>query len=142
MSSKLHIQSSASSNLLFIHSNVFFISDTSFLFQTYFLLYFIGCAITVVPFFPICPPSPSTPYSLKAIPTPLFMSLGHAYKFFCYSILYTVIYTPTGYSVTTYLSFLKMSPSLKCHHYPTSPSHPPSIKTLSVSMILSLFLFA
>ena len=46
-----------------------------------------------------CPPPPSTPHSLRqsphqAIPTPLFMSMGHEYRFFGYSIPYTVPYIP------------------------------------------------
>ena len=41
----------------------------SFLFSTYFCkLYFIDYAITVVPIFPLCPPPPSTSYSLRQSP--------------------------------------------------------------------------
>ena len=38
------------------------------------------------------------------------MSMGHVYKFFGYSISYTVLYISHGYSVTTYLYFLIPSP--------------------------------
>ena len=40
--------------------------------------------------------SPSTqhPSVLQAIPTPLFMYMGHMYKFFGYSVSYTVLYIP------------------------------------------------
>ena len=42
-----------------------------------------------------CLPLPSTrsPPLPQTIPTPLFMSMGHVYKFFGYSISYTVIYS-------------------------------------------------
>ena len=39
-------------------------------------------------------PSPQHPALLQAIPTPLFMSMGHMYKFLGYSISYTVLYIP------------------------------------------------
>ena len=61
---------------------------------TALVLYFIDYAITVVLIFPLCPPPPSTPPQPHAIPTPLFMSMGHAYKFFGYSISSTVLYIP------------------------------------------------
>ena len=57
-------------------------------------LHFIDYAITVVPFFPLLPPSTQPPPLPQAIPIPLFMSMGHAYKFIGYSISYTVLYIP------------------------------------------------
>ena len=45
----------------------------------------------------------------QAIPHPLFMSMGHVYKFLSYSISYAVIYIPMAI-VTTYLYFLIFSP--------------------------------
>ena len=66
--------------------------------------YVIDYAITVVLTFPLCsPPTQHSPLP-QAIPTPLFMSVGHVCKFFGYSISYTVL-TSHGYSVTTYLYF-------------------------------------
>ena len=46
------------------------------------------------PNFSPLPPSTLYPHSCQAIPLPLFMSMGHAYKFFGYLISYTVLYIP------------------------------------------------
>ena len=51
-------------------------------------------AITVVPIFPTFPPSTQHPLLPLAISTHLFMSMGPVYKFFGYSISYTVLYIP------------------------------------------------
>ena len=56
-------------------------------------LYFIDYAITVVPISPLCPLHPVSTLP-QAIPPLLFTSMGHAYKFFGYSISYTVLYIP------------------------------------------------
>ena len=40
------------------------------------------------------PPPPHTPHLPQAVPTSLFMSMGHAYKFFGYSISYAALYIP------------------------------------------------
>ena len=57
-------------------------------------LYFIDCAITVILNFPPLPLSTQHPPLPQAIPTPLFMSMGHVCKFHGYSISYTVLYIP------------------------------------------------
>ena len=44
----------------------------------------------------LCPLSTQQPQLCQAIPPPLFMSMGHAYMFFGYSISYTVLYIPTA----------------------------------------------
>ena len=44
-------------------------------------------------FYPL-PTSTQHPLHPQATPTPLFMSMGHAYRFFDYSISCTVIYIP------------------------------------------------
>ena len=62
-------------------------------FQYFFKLYFIDYAITVVLIFPLSPLPPSTPIP-SGISPPLFMSMGHVYKFFGCSISYTVLYIP------------------------------------------------
>ena len=50
------------------------------------------------------------------------MSVGHVYKFFGYSISYTVFYIDChGYSVTTYLYFL-----IPLHLHPFSHTNLPS----------------
>ena len=51
-------------------------------------------AIIVVPISLPLPPSIQHLPLPQAIPTPLFMSMGHAYKFFGYCISYTVLYIP------------------------------------------------
>ena len=56
-------------------------------------LYFIDYAIRVALIFPPLPPLHSTP-SLWQSPPPLFMSMGHMYKFFVYTTYYTVLYIP------------------------------------------------
>ena len=58
------------------------------------LLYFIDYAITIVLIFLPLPPSTEHPLLSQAIPPPRFMSMGHACKFFGYSISYTVPYIP------------------------------------------------
>ena len=46
-------------------------------------------------FYPFAPSTKRPPLP-QAIPTQLFMSMGHGYKFFGYSISYTVLYIPTA----------------------------------------------
>ena len=48
----------------------------------------------VVPIFSPFPPSTQHSQLLQAIPIPSCMSMGHAYKFFGYSISYTIVYIP------------------------------------------------
>ena len=58
-------------------------------------LYFIDYTITVVPFFsPFATPPHHPPLSQAILAQSLFMSIGHVYKFFGYSISYTALYTP------------------------------------------------
>ena len=68
-------------------------------------------------FFPLCPTSTQYPPLPQTIPTPLFMSMGHVYKYFGYSIFCTLC--PHGYSVTIHLYFLIPSP---LHPFPHTPS--------------------
>ena len=103
-------------------------------------LYFIDYTITVFLMFPPLLSSMQHPTLPQAISPPLFMSMGHAYKFFGYSYFLCCTLHPCGYSVTTYSYFLQ-SPHVITHS-PTLPSHLATITMLSVSMILSLFLFA
>ena len=103
-----------------------------YLHKFFFKLYFIGYAIAVILIIPFCPPS------TQAIPPWSFMSMGHAQVLWLLHSLYCTLHPP-GYSVTTHLYYLIPSP---LHPVPQHPSHLATIKTLSISMILSLFLFA
>ena len=82
--------------------------------------------------------STQPPLLPHTIPTPLFMSTFHAQVLWLLHFLYWTLH-PHGYSVTTYLCFLIPSP-LHPFSYTLLPfgNH----QTLSVSMILSVFLFA
>ena len=90
---------------------------------SFFTLYFIDYVTTIVlNFLPF--PSSIQHYTLPAIPTLLFMSMGHVYKFFRYSISYTVLYTP--WLFCNYL-FVLLNPFLFFTHPPDS-SHLDIIK--------------
>ena len=86
------------------------------------------------------PPPQHFPLS-QATPPPLFTSMGHASKFFGYSISCTV--HPHGYSVTTHLYFLIPSPPHP-FSYPTPIGQPskgsPQIHD-SVSVLVCLICF-
>ena len=62
----------------------------------FYKVYFIDYAIIVVPLFaPHYPPLPCTaPLTLQQSCPPQFMSMGHTYKFFGYSIPYTILNHP------------------------------------------------
>ena len=60
----------------------------------YFLNYILLIMLSSYPecsFFALSTQSPLLP---QAVPSPLFMFMGHAYKCFGYSIVYTVLYIP------------------------------------------------
>ena len=104
----------------------------------FFKLCFIDYDISVVLIFsPISPCSMQHPPFCQGIPPPLFTSMGHAYRFFGYSISCTL--HPHNYSVTTDLYFLVPLPFT---HSLTPHSHLATITMLFVSINLSLFLFA
>ena len=58
----------------------------------FFKIYFID-NLTVVPIFLLGRPLPGTPIP-SSNPLPQFMTMGHAYKFFGFSISYTVLNNP------------------------------------------------
>ena len=66
----------------------------SFSLLSFFKLYFIDYTIRVVLIFPSLPPSTQQPPLPQAIPSPLFMSMGHVCKLFGYFISYTQSYIP------------------------------------------------
>ena len=71
-----------------------------------FKLYFIDYAITIVLIFPHLHALIQHPPYRQAIPTPLFLSIGHVYKFFGYYISYTEIYSPMANNYQFVLLFL------------------------------------
>ena len=90
------------------------------------------------PTFPPQPTPPGTPTSFQQSP-PQFMSMGHANKFFGFSISYTIL--------NTCLSILYL-PIMLLNHFTFSPilylpSQLLTLQMISISMILFLFqLFA
>ena len=77
----------------------------------------MDCAITVVLIFPPLPPFIQYHPLPQAIPTPLFIFMGHACKFFGYSISYTVLYIP--WLFCNYL-FVLLNP-LTSYPFPHTP---------------------
>ena len=102
----------------------------------FFKLYFIDYAITVVLISP--PLSPFTHHSPlpQTILTPLFMSMGHVYKFFA---PFPTLYFTSPWLFCNYL-FILLNP-LTSSPIPHTPLHLATLKTFSISMILSLCLF-
>ena len=105
------------------------------MYVSYFLkLYFIDYVITVVPIFSPLPHLYQAIHSLRQFP--------HQYScpwVICVSCLATLFpiqyFTSPWYCVTTYLYFLIPSP---LHLFSPTPSHLATIKTLTISMILSV----
>ena len=83
-------------------------------------LYFIDYAITIVPIFPLCPPSLSNPHTLRQSPHPCSCPWVMGIVLWLLHFLYCTSH-PHGDSVTTYLYLLIPSP---LHPFPhtTLPS--------------------
>ena len=120
-----------------------FISSLSSVLEHFFLLSFIlFCflvifyhVIIVVSYSFLCPPPPSTPLP-QAILIPLFVSL--VLRIRSLATLFPVLYFTSPWLFCDY-QFVLLNPLT---HYPKPSSHLATIETLSVSMILFLFLFA
>ena len=82
---------------------------TLFFKKIYFLKYILLIiSLQLSHFFPLCPPPPGI-----CIPSnnhPQFMSMGHAYKFFGYSIFCTILNIPPFYFIPTNLYYLIPAP--------------------------------
>ena len=109
----IHVFVSSIYHLLYIMQSAYQVIGYLF-----FINIFIDYAITVVPFSPLhstpsCPPPPSH------IPPLQFMSMGHTYKFFGFSISYTILTLPLS---IFYLPFMLL---ILCTFPPLSPSHSP-----------------
>ena len=72
-------------NILFLF--VFYIDSYRFIFHYILLITLLQLSW----FLPLCPSPPSTP-TPSGSPPPLFMSMSLAYRFFGYSVSYTVLY--------------------------------------------------
>ena len=107
------------------------ISFLSILLFIFIYLYFIDYAITVVPLHP-APPTPSGNPHHCSCPGIIHVS--------SLAILFPILYLTSPWLFINYL-FVLVNPLISSP-FLTSPSHVATIKTLSVSMILSLFLFA
>ena len=102
------------------------------------MVYFIEYTIIIVPIVPSLPSSPISPIPYGKHPTPLFHVHGSGIEvLWLLPFLYCTLY-PHGYSASTNLYFLIPSP---LYLFPHIPSHLTNIKTLSVSMILSVLVF-
>ena len=129
---------------LLLANGGFWLETASCPHSVFLKIIFIDYAITVVPIFPSLSPLPSNHHSLRqSIPTLLFMSMGHTFKFFwLLRFLYCTL-IPHGYSVTTYLYFLIPLPL-----HPFSPplpsgNHQNALHTHdSVSVLVCLVCFS
>ena len=102
-------------------------------FKNYILLTML---LQLSQYFSPLPTSTQHPQLSQAIPTPLFMSTGHVYMFFGYSISYAILYN------TMAILQLPICTAESPHLFTQSPTflfHLATIKMLSVSMILCSF---
>ena len=114
-------------SLLYQNMVIYFLTiSASWLWEFSFLkVDLIDYAITVVPISPCVPVCLVSPFPL-AVP-PYFMSMGHAYKFFGYSISYTVFNIhPPVYSVATNLYPLIPVPYPSFSPFPLPTDNPPN----------------
>ena len=107
--------------VLFLFVNSIFTRWTNlaahFFYITFYWLYYYSCPN----FFPFAPhPAPPTPSGNSP---PLFMSMGHAYKFFAFSIFYTVLTSPWLFCNYLYVLRNTLTPS------PVPPQPPPIRQT-------------
>ena len=108
---------------------------------------FIDYVITVVPFFPpLYPPLPYTPSPHQhPCPTTPFVPMGHTYKFFNYSISYTILNLPLS---ILYLQFMLLIPctfspilplSLPTDNPPCFPHFCDSVPVIAVCLVCFCF---
>ena len=99
-----------------------------FYFNYILLIMLLQLSHYFLPLFPLCPAHPL----LLAFPPPQFMSIGHTYKFFGFSISYTILTLP--------LSILYL-PSMILIPCTFSPILPLLITLHAISISVILFLF-
>ena len=115
-----------------LHEQLFADSGDYFLNYIYCLCYY-SCS-KFPPFGPLHPALPIPQAIPHHCPCPWVMHVSSLATPFP-----IIFFTSKSYSVTTYLYFLIPSP---LHPFPDTTSHLANIKTPSIPMILSLFLFA
>ena len=97
---------------------MFSISWLKFSFFKYILLIMLLQLSHFSPFIPLCP---ATPLPSAFPPTPQFNSIGCKYKFFGFSISYTILNLPLS---LFYLPFMLL---ILCIFPPLFPSHSPTV---------------
>ena len=112
-----------------------FLSFLGFLFTL--IIFYCLCYYSYPDFSPFAPLHPAAPLS-QAIPTLLFMSMGHVYKFFGCSISYAILYNPWLFSNYLFVLFNSLTSST---HSSQPLYHLATIKIFSIFIILSPFLF-
>ena len=126
-------------SVLFPYINVSDCSDRDSLINL-FKLYFI-MLLQLFQFLPLCVPPPSVPYSLRQ--SPHHCSCPWVMCIHSLSTSFPLLYFISPWLFCNYL-FVLLNPltSSLITHSPPHTSHLATIKTFSVSLILSLFLFA
>ena len=134
----LHLFSHLSASLIWV--SPLGLQDFSFssVFFLFLKLYFIDYAITVVPNLPHWPPPPCTLHSLRQ--SPHYCSCPRVTRISSLASPFPMLYFTSPWLFCDYL-YVLLNP-LYSSPIPPHPSHLATIKTLSVSMILSLSLFA
>ena len=93
--------------------------DLSFLFfKCILLIMLLQVSHFFLPFIPVHPSSPLPP----AFPPLVFMSMGHTYKFFGFSIIYTMLNLPLS---ILYLPFMLLIPCIFPPILPSPINNPP-----------------
>ena len=107
--------------------------------------YILLVVITVVPFFPLCPPLSNTPIS-NISPHLWFMFMGHEYEFFGFSISYTILNITLS---ILYLPIMLLNPCIisPFSPFPIPADNPPndlhtydSVPVLVVCLVCFCFL--
>ena len=86
-----------------------------FILKLFFKLYFIGCAIIVVPIFLPFPSSTYCPHPFRPSPPPLSLSMGHVWK--CLAAPFPVPYFTSPWQFCNYL-FVFLNPFTFSDHHP------------------------
>ena len=106
------------------------------------------CHYSCPNFFPLCPPPPSTLFSSSILPhLPLFLSMSCTYKFFGFSISYTILNLPLSIFFLTFMLVIPCTfPPFSSNPFPAD--NPPcdlhiydSVPVLVVCLVFGFFFF-